>query len=213
MELTNTLKILSTSAIVSYLVGGNWGYITPNHIDYKEILSLIKQDGRSDLYDVIQTDTGLLYQVNENYLDQLTKQVTKKPEYEQIQLNRRNRKDSEIERFKNYLSKVYTNDESVVDTEVLFYESIIVIYSNETSGVARINNRTYPAFNLSWEDIVGYLRAIETKKGVELYIRTQDGYKTFLEVENERDFKRGLEITNVENGTFLTLRWKDETWN
>lgn len=209
MEVTKAIKIGTTLAALSYPYGGNWGYLKDTDVNYDPFVQTMDSEDSKKIVKAYPVNNGVLFLVNKKYLDKLSKDMASTEDHQLFQQNRASVKDVEIKKFKQFLGHVFKQDESVVTEGTYSKEVSFVIYANTDAQTTQIMGERYRTFVLNLDSVIGYIRALEGKMGVEFLMRTENEFKKLSEIgDNLEEIYKGMVITDALNGVFITLRWE-----
>lgn len=195
-------NLAATMAADAIYVGGNWGFMLKNNIDYQRTVELLREDREVSF---IETQNGVIVFSDYKYLLGVLNQVGAVTSDVQIKIQQR---EKEASADLGRLMQDILNGRSKYGISGEGYKEVnIALYSCNTTNKIRVNGVEYPAFPLTvmeaCKEIVKY------SKNVPIYLYIGDSFEeihNFKKPDDINKILRNLEIANSLNGAFLTIR-------
>ncbi len=205
-------KIGLTLCSQSYLVGGNWGYLSNDHSEYDVLLEMLR--GERELIKLLHVSNGVIILGNTNVLQSIIAEV--EPNMAMGEVNKSHQVRNVVE--KNKCLKFFEEIVKGIDNQGNDYgdftEYHIGIYSSNNGAKIRLNGIDYVAYKLTVQEIIECLKQLNRFKKVYVKVnRNGNDNIEFVklndilsEVDGLSAIIKALEISPTGTGVFITIR-------
>ena len=104
LDISQGAKVGVTLCSTSFLVGGNWGYLSDSHKDYTTLLNLLQEDRQ--MVSLIKVSNGVIVQCNPTFLIETIKEVESSIDMNKVIKLSKERKSEEKQKCLKFLESI-----------------------------------------------------------------------------------------------------------
>lgn len=194
----------ATIASDSFNVGGNWGFVLKENPDYNKIVQILQADRTVRM---IEVSNGLIVFCDSNYLMQLIQQVSPETLTQDVMFMQQNRKQVELQELQKFFMSVVQKNSIFGEDKGSYKEYNIGLYCSNTTHKIRLNGKVYPAFAITFQEILNELAKV--KRHITVYVNMGESFENLANLVNKEDMSimaYNMEISKTLTGVFLTIR-------
>jgi len=204
-------KIGLTLCSQSYLVGGNWGYLSNEHTDYEKLVSLLQED--KSVIKLLYTSNGVVVIANPTVLNEVIATVEPALVNPEVQKAHASREGLEQHKCLKFFEEIVKGSSSKYGRAYNgFTEYNVGIYSSNDTAKIRLNGIEYPAYKLTIQEMLECLKQLNRFKQVYLKVE-MSGMQEFVSLTDLLkdagslvSIIKALELSPTGTGVFVTFR-------